>query len=108
MAFNPWVNFLGHAVTGSGDPRREGWIIKEGSQAIVRVAPWVEEEKRALRFSLVGFLKHRSEGIRAVESWLAYCWGKMPLRLKMLDDEAVLLQLLSEKEVEEVLLCAED
>lgn len=79
-----------------------------GSQAMVRVAPWVVEgEKIALRCCLVGFLRHKAEGVRAVESLLAFFWGKMAARMKMFDEEAVVIKFLSEKEAEEVLIYAD-
>lgn len=52
-------------------PKAAGWIIDEGSEKGVRVAPWViEEQKKALRCSLVGFLKTKSDRLPQVELWL--------------------------------------
>lgn len=106
---NPWLNPSKAAVSNTGESRCEGWTIQVGSQAIqVGPSKWVvEEEKRALRCYLVGFLRHKAEGVRAVESLLAFFWGKMAARMKMLDEEAVVMQFPSEKEVEEVLIYAD-
>lgn len=56
-----------------------------GKAQAVRAAPWVvEEEKKLLNFSLVGFLKPSAGGEPGVESWLVDSWGKMPVRMKLI------------------------
>lgn len=49
----------------------------------------MEDKKSVLRHSLVGFLKSRMEGVKVVESWLYNYWGKMAVRIKLLDEKAV-------------------
>lgn len=66
----------------------------------------VEEEKRLLDFSLVGFLKQGSGGVNAADLWLNRMWGKKPIRTKMMDRDTIIIQLSSAREVEEVLDCA--
>lgn len=64
--------------------------------------------KKSLRLSVVGFLRSKSAGIRTIESWLDKVWAKMATGAKMMGVGAVLLQLQSLKEVEEVLECADN
>lgn len=49
----------------------------------------MEDKKSVLRHSLVGFLKSRMEGVKVVESWLYNYWGKMAVRINLLDEKAV-------------------
>lgn len=104
---NPWFPNMEPTIIRSGLPNREGWITSDGPQQAARVALWVVEEKKVLQYSLVGFLKTGLEGTKAIESWLDSCWGKMVIRVKMLDERAALLQFESARETE-VLRCAED
>lgn len=70
----------------------------------VRVALWVvQQEKRNLRLSLVGFLKHSTGGIDRVESWLESFWGELSARVQKIEIDAILLQFHSKREMEEVL-----
>lgn len=76
---------------------------------MLRVAPWVmEEEKLALHFSLVGFLKFASITVSHIVSWLGRSWGKSAVGVKKMEADIVLLQFQSTEEAEEVLLCAKD
>lgn len=85
-------------------------MVKVGLHHMVRVAPLVveEEKKKILHNCLVGFLKPTSAGIRAVESQLQKVWGKMTIATKMMDEETMLVQLNSFKEVEEIMANAND
>lgn len=84
-----------------------GWIIANGTEKGIRVAPWVvQEQKKNLFFSLIGFLKSCSDGLQKAEKWLDRCWGKKPVQIHLLDPCVVRMQFLSEQEVEDVLHCA--
>ena len=64
----------------------------------------MEEEKRLLNFSMVGFLKLYC--VNEVDLSLDRAWGKRPIKTKMLDRDTVIIQLSSVKEVGEILDCA--
>lgn len=53
-------------------------------------------------------MKPTSARIRAVESQLQKVWGKMTIATKMMDEETMLVQLNSFKEVEEIMANAND
>lgn len=42
-----------------------------------------------------------------VEAWLQHVWRKMMVRMKLIDIDTVFMEFLSEKEIYEVLRCAE-
>lgn len=85
-----------------------GRIVKDGLVQAMEVASWVlEEEKRNLQYSLVGFLKPFLGGESRVELWLHDCLGKMLVRLKLIDIDIVFMRFLSEEEVMELLWCVE-
>lgn len=97
----PFYAEIVKATTPSG---AAGWILEEGGERGVHVAPWmIKKEKEALFCSIVGFLKSGTKGLREAELWSDQCWGKMPIRLQLLKDQIVWIQLSSEKEVDEVL-----
>lgn len=76
---------------------------------MVRVAPWVmEEKKRDLSFSLVGFLKSAGIAVNDVKLWLGRSWGKLAVEVKKMEADTVLLQFHSTEDVEEVLLCSKN
>lgn len=55
-----------------------------------RVASWVVKEKKKILFcSLVGFLASKSRGLRQAGQWLDHVWGKMHVRMEMLDELVV-------------------
>lgn len=85
---NPWFShsnpFTIDAQSTIFSPKScEGSMIRSGSQQAVHVASWVvEEEKRTLNLSLVGFLKPCFDGVKTVVSSLRHVWGKQPIRTK--------------------------
>lgn len=63
-------------------PQEAAWNLKDGDANGARVAPWaMEEGKKDLQFSLVGFLKSSGDGLCRSELWLATMWREMPIRL---------------------------
>lgn len=55
---------------------------------------------------MVGFLKPNLGGETRVEAWLQDAWGKMLIKTKLINADTILMQLLSDKEIHEVLNCA--
>lgn len=56
----------------------------------MKVAPWiVKERKTKLFYNLVGFLESSSEGLFRAEQWLRRIWGKMAVKINMLDKDVV-------------------
>lgn len=45
----------------------------------------------------------KSDGLKQADLWLERCWGKMPKRMQLLDERIVWMQVLSEKEVDEII-----
>lgn len=74
------------------DSPKAGWIVAEGPDKGVRVAPWViKEQKKELYYSLVGILKNKEDGVRQTERWLVSYWGKMPAKFHLLEDQMALV-----------------
>lgn len=93
---------------GKLKPKVPGWIIEEGSEKVVRVAPWViKEQKKNLYCSLVGFSENQNSWTSADSTLAQAMLGKMPVNVLLLEDHVVWIQLRSEKEVHEVLKSAE-
>lgn len=68
-----------------------GWVIDEGKEKGVRVTSWVVEEKQALVYSLVGFLKESKGGISEAEHLVKKAWGRKIIRFRRLDEQTVLM-----------------
>lgn len=64
---------------------------------------WAGSKKPYLFCSLVGFLKSKVDGLRQAEEWIDRCWGKIPDKIQRLGKQAVWINFISEKEVEEFL-----
>ena len=93
---------------GKLKPKVPGWIIEEGSEKVVRVAPWViKEQKKNLYCSLVGFSENQNSWTSADSTLAQAMLGKMPVNVLLLEDHVVWIQHRSEKEVHEVLKSAE-
>lgn len=67
------------------------WVIDEGKEKGVRVASWVVEEKQALVYSLVGFLKESKGAISEAEHLVKKAWGRKIIRFRRLDEQTVLM-----------------
>lgn len=81
----------------------EGWVVKKGSQQMVRVAPWViEEEKKTMYNCLVVFLQHFANGIRNVELWWERVLRELAISIKIMDADTMLIQLGLSKEIDAV------
>lgn len=95
-----------------GGGRKEGtagWVVGVEGVRELKVAPWVVQERKKMLFcSLIGFLSSTKGGLVKVEQWLERCWGKMLVQVQLLNEEVVWIQFVSEEEVEEVLGKAKD
>lgn len=79
------------------------WMVEEGEVKRVRVAPWViEKEKEALYRSLINFLIMKDNALRQTKLWLDRVWGKMPIRVQLLEEGVVWIQLCSKQEADTV------
>lgn len=57
--------------TGTAKNRVAGWIVYDGREKGMRVAPWVvKEQKKSLFNSLIGFLKDEDNGPLQAAIWL--------------------------------------
>lgn len=76
-----------------------GWLVEEGEEKGVSVAPWVVVEEKHLVCSIVGSLVGGGEGLHKIEGWVEKNWGKKPICIKRLKERSMLIQLCSAKEV---------
>lgn len=70
---------------GRSSPLVAGWVVNDGEERGVRVAPWVvKKEKQSLYCRLIGFLLDEEALVQA-ESWLEHVWGKISVNIQLLD-----------------------
>lgn len=70
----PFYAEIVKATTPSG---AAGWILDEGGERGVHVAPWmIKKEKEALFCSIVGFLKSGKKGLREAKALVGSMLGQ--------------------------------
>lgn len=98
-SFSQQVSFANIIAGSHSSSPEEAWAIK-GEISGVCVASWVVEEgKKDMHCSLIGFLKSSKDGLRRKDQWLNQECGILPVQLNLLDEWTVWMVFTSEEEV---------